>query len=52
MAERSRDWMTQARADLRHARNAREDGDYTAREADTAIANAEAILEHCRRQVP
>ena len=128
MAERSRDWMTQALADLRHARHAREDGDfdwaafashqaaekaikavfqvlhldawghtlsqllaalpepqrpgvalvdqakeldkhyiptrypngfergaptelYTAREADQAIANAEAILEYCRRQV-
>ena len=128
MAERSRDWMTQAVADLRHARSSREGGDYdwaafashqaaekaikavfqalhldawghtlsqllaalpqpqrpdpdlidrakeldkhyiptrypngfergaptelyTAREAETAISNAEAILEHCRRQI-
>ena|SRR5213593_793294 len=28
MAERSGDWMRQAEADLRHARNARDDGDY------------------------
>jgi HEPN domain-containing protein len=28
MAERSLDWMRQAEADLRHARNSREDGDY------------------------
>jgi HEPN domain-containing protein len=28
MAERSRDWFRQAEADLRHARNAREDADY------------------------
>lgn len=28
MAERSRDWMRQADADLRHAHNARDDGDY------------------------
>ncbi len=28
MAERSRDWFRQAEADLRHARNAREDGDH------------------------
>ncbi|HET7294512.1 MAG TPA: HEPN domain-containing protein [Vicinamibacteria bacterium] len=111
MAERSRDWMTQAVSDLRHARNARGNSEfdwsafashqaaeklsqllaalpepqrpgaelvdrakeldkhyvptrypngfergaptelYTAREADQAIAAAEAILEHCRRQI-
>ncbi len=28
MPERSRDWMRQAEADLRHARHAEEDGDY------------------------
>ena len=28
MAERSRDWMAQAERDLRHARNARNDGDH------------------------
>lgn len=28
MAERSRDWMRQAEADLRHARHALDDGDY------------------------
>lgn len=28
MAERSRDWLRQADADLRHARNARDAGDY------------------------
>ena len=28
MAERSRDWMTQAERDLRHARNARDDDDH------------------------
>lgn len=28
MAERSADWMRQADADLRHARNALADGDY------------------------
>ena len=28
MAERSSDWMRQAEADLRHARNARDDADY------------------------
>jgi len=28
MAERSRDWFRPAEADLRHARNAREDADY------------------------
>ena len=28
MAERSLDWLRQAEADLRHARNARDDGDY------------------------
>ena len=28
MAERSLDWLRQGEADLRHARNAREDGDY------------------------
>jgi HEPN domain-containing protein len=28
MADRSRDWMTQAERDLRHARNARDDGDH------------------------
>ena len=28
MAERSADWFRQAEADLRHARNARDDGDY------------------------
>ena len=128
MAERSSDWLRQAESDLRHARNARADGDhdwaafashqaaekaikavfqkahldawghtlslllaslpedrrpdqplidrakeldkhyiptrypngfergapvdfYTAKEADQAIANAEAVLEFCRRQV-
>jgi HEPN domain-containing protein len=128
MVERSSDWLRQAESDLRHARNARKDGDhdwaafashqaaekaikavfqkahldawghtlslllaslpegrrpdqplidrakeldkhyiptrypngfergapvdfYTAKEADQAIANAEAILEFCRRQV-
>jgi HEPN domain-containing protein len=29
MAERSRDWLRQAHADLRHARNARDDEDYS-----------------------
>jgi HEPN domain-containing protein len=28
MPERSRDWFRQAESDLRHARNARDDGDY------------------------
>ncbi len=28
MAERSQDWLRQADADLRHARNARKDGDF------------------------
>jgi len=28
MAERSQDWMRQADSDLRHARHARDDGDY------------------------
>lgn len=28
MPERSKDWLRQAESDLRHARNAREDGDY------------------------
>src|SRR2546428_6424956 len=28
MAERSRDWMTQAERDLRHARNAKDDADH------------------------
>lgn len=28
MAQRSHDWFRQAEADLRHARNARDDGDY------------------------
>ncbi|MFO0983059.1 MAG: HEPN domain-containing protein [Planctomycetota bacterium] len=28
MAERSRDWLRQAEADLKHARHARDDGDY------------------------
>jgi HEPN domain-containing protein len=28
MADRSRDWMAQAERDLRHARNARDDGDH------------------------
>lgn len=28
VAERSRDWLRQAEADLRHARHARDDGDY------------------------
>jgi HEPN domain-containing protein len=28
MADRSADWFRQAEADLRHARNARDDGDY------------------------
>jgi HEPN domain-containing protein len=80
VAERSRDWLRQGEADLRHARHARDDGDhewaafaahqaaekavkadgfergaptdfYTRREAEQAIANAEAILEWCRRQV-
>jgi HEPN domain-containing protein len=29
VAERSRDWLRQADADLRHARNARDDADYS-----------------------
>jgi HEPN domain-containing protein len=29
MAERSLDWLRQGEADLRHARNARDDGDYS-----------------------
>jgi HEPN domain-containing protein len=28
MAERSKDWMRQAESDLRHARHAKDDGDY------------------------
>ena len=28
MSERSRDWLRQSEADLRHARNARDDGDF------------------------
>ncbi len=28
MPERSQDWMRQAQADLRHAKNSRDDGDY------------------------
>jgi HEPN domain-containing protein len=28
MAERSLDWLRQAEADLRHARNSRDDGDH------------------------
>ncbi len=54
MANRYADWLRQAEADLRHARNALEDGDHEwacfaaqQAEAEAAIVDAAAILEFC-----
>jgi HEPN domain-containing protein len=57
MGNRYADWFRQAEADLRHARNSLEDGDfeptdfYTEGEARNAVQHAEAILEFCRDQI-
>lgn len=50
MAERSRDWMRQGESDLRHARDAKDDGDYDWA-AFASHQAAEAILEFCSRQI-